>query len=200
MIPFVAAVTLAFGAVFVAEFGDKSQLLILAFATRHPTGPVVIGLVLGSAVISGLSVAVGAAVGAALPHAAVSAVAGVAFLGVAGWTLLGSGDGEGSGEGALARVGRSGGLGLIAAVAGTFVLGELGDKTMLATFAIAASSGPIPTWMGATLGMIAANLVAVAVGRGVGMRLSPRAVRIGSAALFATAGITVLAGVLLGAG
>jgi Ca2+/H+ antiporter, TMEM165/GDT1 family len=79
-------------------------------------------------------------------------------------------------------------------VAGTFIAGELGDKTMLATFALAASQGPIPTWIGSTAGEVAANLVAVAVGHQVGTRLSPRLVRIGSAVLFAVAGIVVLLG------
>lgn len=198
---FLGAVAVALGATFIAEFGDKSQLLILAFATRHDTRPVVAGLVLAAAVITAISVVVGAAVGAALPQTAVGVVAGLAFLAVAAWTLLGSDDDEEEAdeatEGASATP-RSG-VGLALAVAGAFLLGELGDKTMLATFALAASQGPIPTWIGATLGMIAANLVAVVVGRQVGQRLSPRVVRIGSGALFALAGLAVLLGALLGA-
>ena len=86
---------------------------------------------------------------------------------------------------------------LAAVVAGTFIVGELGDKTMLATFALAARQDPIATWVGATAGMVAANLVAVAIGRQLGVRLSPNVIRIGSAALFAIAGILVLAGALL---
>jgi putative Ca2+/H+ antiporter (TMEM165/GDT1 family) len=69
---------------------------------------------------------------------------------------------------------------------------EIGDKTMLATFALAASQGPIPTWIGSTAGEVAANVVAVVVGRQVGTRLSPRLVRIGSAVLFALAGAVML--------
>ena len=67
MLPFLAAVALAFGAIFVAEFGDKSQLLILAFATRYAARPVVLGLVLAAATIQGVSVGIGAVAGAALP-------------------------------------------------------------------------------------------------------------------------------------
>lgn len=69
---------------------------------------------------------------------------------------------------------------------------------MLATFALAATQGALPTWIGATAGEIAANLVAVAVGRQFGHLLSARMVRIGSAALFAVAGVAVLLGVWLG--
>ena len=69
---------------------------------------------------------------------------------------------------------------------------------MLATFALAATQGALPTWIGSTAGEVAANLVAVAVGRQVGNRLPRRAVRIGSAALFALAGVVVLVGALAG--
>jgi putative Ca2+/H+ antiporter (TMEM165/GDT1 family) len=200
MLPFLGAAALAFGAIFIAEFGDKSQLLILAFATRYPARPVVLGLVLAAAVIQGISVAIGAVVGASLPQTAVAVVSGIAFLAVAAWTLRGD---EEEDEHASHHAGASrlAGVGLVLTVAGTFVVGELGDKTMLATFALAASQGALPTWIGSTTGEIAANLVAVVVGRQVGHRLSPRMVRIGSAVLFAVAGAVVLASaVFSGAG
>ncbi|MCA1569950.1 MAG: TMEM165/GDT1 family protein [Chloroflexi bacterium] len=195
MLTFLGAAALAFGAIFVAEFGDKSQLLILAFATRYAARPVVLGLILAAAIIQGASVAVGALVGAALPTGAVAVVSGIAFLAVAAWTLRGEDDAEG--EATTATGERLAGVALVLTVAGTFILGELGDKTMLATFALAASQGPVPTWIGSTAGEVAANLVAVVVGRQVGHRLSPRVVRIGSALLFAVAGVAVLAGVVL---
>ena len=197
MTEFFAAVVIAAGAVFVAEFGDKSQLLILAFATRYPAIPVIVGLVIGVAVITGLSVLVGAAVGAILPTEVVAIVAGISFIGVGLWTLRGHDDDEDP-ESDAAKAGRKVGLGLVLTVATTFILGELGDKTMLVTFGLAASQGPLPTWIGATIGEVAANLLAVAVGRGVGSRLDPRTVRIVSAALFIAGGIAVLAAALLG--
>jgi Ca2+/H+ antiporter, TMEM165/GDT1 family len=192
MLVFLGAAALAFGAVFLAEFGDKSQLLILAWATRYPAGPVIIGLVAAAAVIQGVSVLVGAALGAVLPGQLVAVVAGIAF-----WTWRGDHDEEEEGE-AATRGRRLAGIGLVAAVATTFIVGELGDKTMLVTFGLAAGQGALPTWIGSTLGEVAANLVAVVVGRQVGTRLSPRAVRLGSATLFAIGGIAVLAGALLG--
>ena len=196
MLPFLAAVGLAFGAIFVAEFGDKSQLLILAFATRYAARPVVLGLIVAAALIQGISVLIGAVAGAALPTTAVAIVSGIAFLAVAAWTLRG----EDEEEPDAADDRRLAGVGLVLAVAGAFILSELGDKTMLATFALAATQGALPTWIGSTAGEVAANLVAVAVGRQVGHRLPQRAVRIGSAALFALAGLIVLVGGLAGSG
>ncbi len=198
MIPFLAAAALAAGAVFVAEFGDKSQILILAFATRYPAGPVILGLVVAAAFIQGLSVLVGAAIGAVLPGQLVAVIAGLSFLAVAAWTLRGDDDDQPEDAVAGTRGRRMVGLGLAATVAATFVIGELGDKTMLVTFGLAASQGALATWIGSTIGEVAANLVAVVVGRQVGARLSPRAVRLGSAALFALGGVVVLVGAALG--
>ena len=194
MLPLLGATALAFGAIFLAEFGDKSQLLVLAFATRYPWRPVVAGVVMAAAIIQGASVLVGAAVGAILPEMLVAIVSGVAFLAVAAWTLLGDDEDE-EGHPSLRPLA---GTALVLTVAGTFIAAELGDKTMLATFALAANQGPLPTWIGSTLGEVAANLVAVVVGRQLGHRLSPRVVRIGSAVVFALAGIVVLVGAFIG--
>lgn len=192
---FLGAVAVAFGAIFVAEFGDKSQLLVLAFATRYAWPPVVAGIVIAAFTVQGLSVAVGAALGAALPETFISVIAGLAFLGVAAWTLWDRDDAdEGEEEtGASGATAASGAwYAVTAVVAGTFIVSELGDKTMLATFALAARQDPIATWVGGALGMVVANLVAVAIGAQLGARLDPRLIRIGSAALFAVAGIFVL--------
>ena len=195
MLTFLGAAGLAFGAIFIAEFGDKSQLLILAFATRYPARPVVIGVVLAATIIQGISVAVGAAAGSILPEGAVEIVSGLAFLAVAAWTLRGEDEDDADEDVPSGR--RLAGIALVLTVAGTFIASELGDKTMLATFALAAQQGALPTWIGSTAGEVAANLVAVAVGRQAGHRLSPRVIRIGSAALFALAGAAVLIGAFL---
>jgi Ca2+/H+ antiporter, TMEM165/GDT1 family len=197
MLPFLGAVGVAFGAIFVAEFGDKSQLLVLAFASRHRAFPVVIGLTVAAIVVQGLSVAVGAVLGAALPETLISVIAGIAFLGVAAWTLLDRDD-DAEEAGVPTETTARSWVAVSAVVAGTFIVSELGDKTMLATFALAARQDPIATWVGGTAGMVAANLVAVAIGRQLGTRLDPRLIRYGSAALFAIAGALVIASALLG--
>jgi putative Ca2+/H+ antiporter (TMEM165/GDT1 family) len=193
-----AAITVSAVAVFVAEFGDKSQLLILAFATRFPALPVIAGLVLATALLQALSVAVGAAVGAVLPTQLVAVVAGLAFIGVGLWTLRGEDDDDDDGAG-VAEVGRRTALAVVATVASTIALGELGDKTMLVTFGLATTQGPVPTWFGATLGMVGASLIAVAVGGQVGARLDPARIRLVSGGLFIVGGVVVLVGAILGA-
>ena len=89
-----------------------------------------------------------------------TAVAGVAASRSSAWrwTLRGDDDDDTAAEfGGRRRAGTSS---LISTVAGTFVLAELGDKTMLATFALAANQGALATWIGST-GEVAANLVAI---------------------------------------
>src|SRR6059058_5555855 len=83
------ALLLSFGIIFVAELGDKSQLMALAFAARYRALPILIGISLATLVVHAVSVGIGAALGVALPTRAISIVAGVAFLAFAAWTLRG---------------------------------------------------------------------------------------------------------------
>src|SRR5437588_2620276 len=85
----VHAALLSFGVIFVAELGDKSQLMALAFAARYRALPILIGITLATAVVHAFSVLIGAVVGVALPTRAISVVAGLAFFAFAAWTLRG---------------------------------------------------------------------------------------------------------------
>ena len=183
------AAVVAFGVVFVAELGDKSQLLALTLATRYRALPVLAGLALAAAGLMVLAVAAGAALSAALPTEALSVVGGLAFLVFAVLTLRDD-DSEADDAGDLVSRGRQPG---VLAVAGAFAVAELGDKTMLATLALAATNGVVGTWVGATAGMVAASSLAVLVGSQLGARLPERAVRVGAAVMFAVFGLLLLA-------
>mgnify|MGYP000568951322 CR=1 FL=1 len=182
------ALLLSFGIIFLAELGDKSQLMALAFATRYPARSILLGITLATAIVHAFSVIAGALVGAALPTKAISVVAGVAFLGFAGWTIRGDtlNDEEAS---KAHRSTRS----AIVAAAMAFFLAELGDKTMLATITLATTEGLIGTWVGSTLGMVAADGLAIVVGAHLGRRLPERAVRLGAAASFVVFGLLLIA-------
>ena len=75
------------------------------------------------------------------------------------------------------------------AVGTAFFLAELGDKTMLATITLATDHGWFGVWIGSTLGMVAADALAIIVGRALGRRLPEKAIRYGAAALFFLFGI-----------
>jgi putative Ca2+/H+ antiporter (TMEM165/GDT1 family) len=185
------AFLIAFGVIFVAELGDKSQLMALAFAARYRAVPILIGITIATAVVHAFSVAVGAVAGVALPTRLISIVAGVAFFAFAAWTLRGDRltDEEAS---QAERSNRS----AIVAASVAFFLAELGDKTMLATITLATHEGLFGTWAGSTVGMVAADALAIVVGQQLGTRLPDRAIRIGASVAFVVFGaILVLQGV-----
>lgn len=179
-----AAFWLSFGVVFLAELGDKSQLMSLTFATRYRPALVLAGIVVATALINGVSVGVGYGLGLALPTRWISLVAGLLFLSFAVWTLRGDEDDDLSA--------RAGSGPVVVTVASAFVLAELGDKTMLATITLASQNGWAGTWLGASLGMMTAAVLAIVVGRQLGKRMPQRLVRYVAAALFAVFGIWLL--------
>lgn len=125
-----------------------------------------------------------------MPLRAVTAVSALLFLAFAAMTLREDDDEETDGE-------PGGRTGFVAAVA-ALSLAELGDKTMVASFALAASTSAVGVWLGGTLGMAAAGAIGVIIGRAVWRRLRPRTVRLVSAALFAAVGVVLLAEALVG--
>lgn len=173
------ALLLSFGVIFVAELGDKSQLMALAFAARYKALPVLAGITVATAVVHAVSVLVGMSVGAAFPTAVISVVAGVAFLAFGAWTLRG----DSLSEEEAARANRSA-RSAVAAASVAFFLAELGDKTMLATITLATTEGAFGTWAGSTLGMVAADALAILIGSQLGARLPERAIKVGAAVSF----------------
>ncbi|WP_327010980.1 TMEM165/GDT1 family protein [Dactylosporangium sp. NBC_01737] len=185
---FLAALAISFGVIFVAELGDKSQLMALTFATRFKTLPVLIGITVATAVVHLVSVAVGYGLGAALPTGWISLVAAVAFFAFGAWTLRGDSLTDAERDKASQPTTRS----AILAVGVAFFLAELGDKTMLATITLATQHGWFGTWLGSTLGMVAADALAILLGRLLGKRLPERTIKYGAAVLFAVFGAWLL--------
>lgn len=173
--------------IFVAELGDKSQLMAMTFATRFKTWPVLLGITIATTVVHLVSVAVGGLIGDALPTTAIAVVAGLAFLGFAGWTLRGDELTEDESRKAQ-RTTRN----ALIAVTVAFFLSELGDKTMLATITLATQHGWVGTWIGSTVGMVAADALAILVGRLLGKHLPEKIIRYGAAAAFAVFGVALL--------
>jgi Ca2+/H+ antiporter, TMEM165/GDT1 family len=182
----VEAFLLSLVVIFVAELGDKSQLMALTFATRYRAVPVLIGITVATALVHAVSVLVGAVLGASMPTRLITVIASLAFFGFAAWTLRGdrlSDDETAKAERPTNHV--------IVAVGAAFFLAELGDKTMLATVTLATTNGLVGTWLGSTVGMVAADAVAILVGRQLGDRLPERVVRYGAATLFALFGLAL---------
>lgn len=178
---------ISFGLIFVAELGDKSQLMAMTFATRYRAWTIVAAITVATAVVHLASVAIGAAVGAALPTDTINVLAGLAFFGFAWWTIRGD-ELDDDDEARSRRASRS----VFFTVALAFFLAELGDKTMLATITLATDHGAFGTWLGSTLGMVAADGLAIVVGQQLGARLPERVVKVGAAVTFVIFGLWLI--------
>jgi len=165
--------------------------MALTFATRYKTVPVLIGITLATAFVHLISVLVGSWLGATIPTRPITFVAAFAFIVFGLWTLRGDRLTTEDEERA-ARPARY----VVFAVATVFFLAELGDKTMLATITLATKEGMLGVWIGSTVGMVAADALAIVVGRQLGTRLPERTIRIGAAiAFFVFAAILLAEGI-----
>jgi len=169
-----------------AEMGDKTQLVALAFATRFRARVVLAGIFVATLVVHLFSVVIGEALGLVISPFWLTLTAGLAFIGFGVWTLRGDTlDEEGVTKKRL--------FGPFLTVAIAFFLAELGDKTMLATVTLASQlQDAVPVWLGSTLGMVIADGLAVLVGLVAGRRLPVRAIKYGSAAVFILSGLATL--------
>jgi len=182
------AFLLSFAVIFIAELGDKSQLMALTFATRYPAMAVLIAITIATAIVHLGSVALGATVALLIPTNVVSIVAGLAFFAFAAWTWRG--DVLSDEDEAKATRQTTGSVILTVGIA--FFLAELGDKTMLATVTLATHEDALGTWLGSTAGMVAADAIAIGVGRLLGTRLPERAIRIGASVAFVVFGAILI--------
>lgn len=183
------AFLLSLAVIFVAELGDKSQLMAMTFAARYRARDVLLAITVATAVVHLASVGIGRLIGDRFSGSqwVISIVAGVAFLVFAAWTLRGDALSEGEAEKARQNKGAA-----LLAVGGAFFLAELGDKTMLATIVLATKENWFGTWIGSTVGMVAADALAIVVGAVLGRKLPERFIRIGASVAFVIFGVVLI--------
>ena len=182
------AFLLSFGVIFLAELGDKSQLMAMAFAARYKALLVLTAVTIATLIVHAGSVVLGRAFALALPTNLINLAAGIAFLAFAVWTLRGDEVDE-----SKADRGQAGGLAALLTVGTTFFLAELGDKTMLATITLATTQEPIGVWLGSTVGMVVADALAIGIGALLGSRLPERAIKLFAASMFVIFGLILIA-------
>ncbi|MBW3670137.1 MAG: TMEM165/GDT1 family protein [Acidobacteria bacterium] len=177
----------SFALIFLAELGDKTQLIALAFATRYRMTAVLAGAAAGTLLVTGFSVGIGASIGQFLPEHWLKIATGSLLIVFALVMVRGYEEDESETRWNLGR------FGPVLAVAITFFVAEIGDKTMIATMGLAAQSQAyFLVWAGASGGMILANLVGITVGRLAGKRLPERMIRWIAATLFFASGVVIL--------
>jgi putative Ca2+/H+ antiporter (TMEM165/GDT1 family) len=177
------------GVVALAEMGDKTQLLafLLAAKFRRPV-PIITGILAATLLNHGLAGAVGAWIPHLLSPAVLRWSVGLLFLGMAVWTLI-----PDKIEDEESRA--AGRLGVFGATFITFFLAEMGDKTQIATIAMAAQfQSALLVVAGTTLGMMIADVPAVFLGQRFADRIPMRLVHGIAALIFALLGVATLAG------
>lgn len=175
--------------IFVAELGDKSQLVALWFATRYRWWVVLAGVTAATLVVHLGSVALGRALDQVMPEAVLRVLVGLSFFGFAWWSLRG----DTLSEDDTRERGRSW-FGAFGIVAVAFFISEIGDKTQLATVSIAGNDPSfVSVWLGSTFGMVLADALVVAVGIAAGKRLPLRLIGRIAAGLFVVFGAVTIA-------
>ena len=183
------------GVVAIAEIGDKTQLLafVLAARFRKPV-PIILGILLATLVNHGLAGALGSWFKEAIGGGGLRWVLGLSFIGMAVWALIP--DRMQADEAETPKR-----LGVFGATLVAFFFAEMGDKTQLATIAMAARyAAPVEVVLGTTLGMMIANVPAVFAAHRLVDRMPMKIIRAIAAALFAALGLMTLLGVDAGLG
>jgi putative Ca2+/H+ antiporter (TMEM165/GDT1 family) len=181
------ALYISTGVVALAEMGDKTQLLafILAARFKKPV-PIILGILLATLVNHGLAGALGAWITSVVSPDAMRWVLGLLFIGMAIWTLIP--DKIEEEETQIAQK-----LGVFGATLVTFFLAEMGDKTQIATVALAAHYvAPLMVVVGTTLGMLIADVPAVFVGNKFAAKIPMKLVHSIAAGIFAIMGVLTL--------
>ena len=185
-----SALLVSTGVIALAEIGDKTQLLAFLLASRFKRPiPIILGILVATLINHGLAGMVGAWVTQAIGAEVLRWVLGLSFLGMAVWTLIP----DKLNNDDIELVSQ---LGVFSTTLLAFFLAEMGDKTQLATVAMAAHySDVFMVVAGTTLGMLIADVPAVFVGNRLANKIPMRLVHAIAAALFAVLGLATLLGV-----
>jgi putative Ca2+/H+ antiporter (TMEM165/GDT1 family) len=176
------------GLVAIAEIGDKTMLLAIVLAARfRKPWPILAGILVATLANHGLAATIGSVAGHSLNGPWMKWVLGLLFIGFGAWALIPDKFEDDEAPSAV----RAGSVFLTTAIAFFFV--EMGDKTQVATVALAAKIHSILlVAAGTTLGMMIANAPAVWIGEAAATRLPLRYIRWAAAACFAAIGLWIL--------
>jgi len=175
----------SFFLIFLAEMGDKTQLVALSLATKFNPWKVVVGIFIGTLVSHLMAVMIGQNLSLIIPMQYLKVIVGLSFIGFGLWTLKGDKYAEKKEKGGSK-------LGSVITVALAFFLAELGDKTQLATISLAAQYRTLfGVLAGSTLGMVCADGLAIALGSFAGKKLPEKTIKYFSAAIFIIFGLAI---------
>ncbi len=182
---------------FIAEMGDKTQLLMIAMTSRFKLRDIIIGSAVAVLVLNGLAVGLGAIISKLIPTWLIKIIAALAFFYFAWSSLRKEADDEEE------EIGKSSKFPILT-VFGTFFLAELGDKTQLTAIAFSANQGlqnALTVWLACSVGLFAADVIGMLVGYLLKSKLRAGVLDALAFVIFAIFGFTTMAegaGLLLG--
>ena len=187
----------ALGLIALLELGDKTQLVTISLATRHPWAPVLAGSVLGLVATTAIGAAIGGilatTLGAWVTYIKIGG--GIVFLLIGGWTLVQTLRRSAVEPEEAVKERRS----AFATAASFSFLAEFGDKTQIAVIVLAATyDAPVSVFLGGSAGLSLIAVSSVIIGAGLARILSERWLRLVSSGLFLLAGALLLVEVALG--
>ena len=163
--------------IFIGEMGDKTQLVTLCFATRFNVKVVLFSVFSASLLLNLFSVGLGQAITRYIGHEEyITITAGIAFIIFGIWTIKADDCDDETCENKKGSP--------FWAVFTTFILAEMGDKTMLSTIAVATQYNPLGVWLGATAGMMLADGLAIVVGMKLGKTLPEKTIKVAASMIF----------------
>mgnify|MGYP001161863607 FL=1 len=175
------AFLLSMSFVVLAEMGDKTQLLAMAFATRYKATTVLWAVFWATLLNHLLAVVVGNYLTHFIPIQYIQIAAAVSFILFGLWTIRGD---------ELNNEDKRFSFSPFWTVAIAFFIAEMGDKTQLATIALAAKyQSVIPVWLGTTTGMVIADAIGIVIGIVIGRKIPERAVKWFAAIIFILFGL-----------
>ena len=145
---------------FIAEMGDKTQLMLIALTSKYKLRDIICGTAIAILVLNGLAVLAGGLVSELIPEWLIKMIAAFAFLYFAASTI--AGDEEEEEEGSRSKIQFA-----PLAVFCTFFVAELGDKTQLTAITFGANEGmsaAFVVWIGCSLGLFAADILGMLIG------------------------------------
>jgi len=180
-----AAFTVAFALVVLAEMGDKTQLVAMSFATRFNPYKVILAIFLATVANFTIVIVVGELLITIVPLGIISLAASISFIAFGIWTARDFNQVETAKENA-----RTSRFGVVAEVGFTFFIAEFGDKTQLTTLSLAAQyNSPISVLIGATLAMLVADGLGIIIGVVLCKHIPQRIIKWFSAVIFVVFGL-----------
>lgn len=167
---FLSTTATTFALIFLAEMGDKTQLVCMTLAAKHRGWPVFLGASSAFVLLNVLAVAFGAALAQWLPPNVMIGIVATLFALFGIQSLRASREEEGDEESGEPKSGR----GILLSAFLLIFVAELGDKTQIAVASLAGTEPPIPVWMGATVALSLSAGLGVVAGRQLLARISLR--------------------------